>query len=303
METFDRQSGVASVAQLRELGISSHAVSRAKRAGLVVTMATRVVGLAGRVDEFHARAMAIQLTAGDRGFLSGPTAAKLMGLRRMPDQTIEFTTTEVHPITVPAWARLVRTSWGDDEERLVRADSLRVASSYRMLFGLASQLAERPFEQAAEDAWHLGLVDPVSADRYLSRIRGRGRTGVARFEKWLEKTEARTRPATTTLEQLLADLARRAGLPDPERQYPLRLATGVTIHLDLAWPSIRLGLEPGHSWWHGGDQRMRDDQDRDRSCAELGWLILRFDESVWQRRDAVVRQLRRVYADRVRWSA
>ena len=47
-----------------------------------------------------------------------------------------------------------------------------------------------------------------------------------------------------------------AGLPEPIRQHPLLLLTGELIHLDIAWPEVRLAVEPGHSWWHGGDTRM-----------------------------------------------
>ena len=54
----------------------------------------------------------------------------------------------------------------------------------------------------------------------------------------------------------------RVGLPTPVRQLPLTLPSGEIIHLDLAWPDVRLAVEPGHSWWHGGDLRQRADQAR-----------------------------------------
>ena len=63
------------------------------------------------------------------------------------------------------------------------------------------------------------------------------------------------------------------------RQHPLVLPSGEVIHLDLAWPDVRLAVEPGHSWWHGGDLRQRRDQDRDRACAVVGWHVVRYDES------------------------
>ncbi len=70
----------------------------------------------------------------------------------------------------------------------------------------------------------------------------------------------------------------RLGLPMPERQYPLALIDGDIIHIDIAWPDIRLGVEPGALWWHGGDERQRLDQARDVACGEVGWQIVRFDE-------------------------
>ncbi|MGI9030378.1 MAG: hypothetical protein ACR2HP_10405, partial [Ilumatobacteraceae bacterium] len=63
---------------------------------------------------------------------------------------------------------------------------------------------------------------------------------------------------------------------------------------------VRLGVEPGHSWWHGGDLRQRADQARDRACDEIGWRIVRCDESV---RDELARfglQLKIIYDERRR---
>ena len=77
----------------------------------------------------------------------------------------------------------------------------------------------------------------------------------------------------------MLDAVRRAGLPEPERQYPVTLATGEVVHLDLAWPDAQLAVEPGHSWWHGGDLKARADFARDRACGEVGWHVMRYDES------------------------
>ena len=183
---------------------------------------------------------------------------------------------------MPGWGRLVRTSWIDESRDVQgpRDDLLRVATPLRMLFGLARTFNDHRFDRAAEDAWHLGLITPQTAADYLDAIRRSGRGGVVRFERWLMKTSLRPRPAQSGLELDVLDAIRRAGLPEPVRQHPLTLRSGEIIHIDLAWPSIRLGVEPGHSWWHGGDLRQRADQARDRACDELGWHIVRCDESV-----------------------
>ncbi|MET0578633.1 MAG: hypothetical protein ABW122_08240, partial [Ilumatobacteraceae bacterium] len=93
------------------------------------------------------------------------------------------------------------------------------------------------------------------------------------------------------LEQAFVDMIATVGLPTPVRQHPLTLATGEVVHLDLAWPDVRLAVEPGHSWWHGGDLRQRRDQDRDRACAVVGWHVVRYDESAAQDRRATAREL------------
>lgn len=298
---FGSQYWVATVRQLGELGVSRQAASDAVRRGLADRVFRGVLGIPGHWDTFEGRCSALQLavTTGRRHhFLSGTTSARLYGLRSMSEVPVTLTLDESHPIVVPDWARIVRTSWDDDEPRPARTDHLRLASPHRTLFDLAGQLRDGAFERAAEDAWHLGLVTPESAAEYLQRIRRRGRSGVARFERWLERTEGRTAPAASRLELLLIDLARRAGLPEPVRQHPLRLPDGTKIHLDIAWPDLRFALEPGHSWWHGGDLAQRADQARDRGCAELGWQVVRYDESVWGRRATTVREIAAMYRAR-----
>jgi very-short-patch-repair endonuclease len=294
------QHWVVSTAQLAELGVSRKCVAKAARDGLVERVHHGIVGITGHCDRWEARCTTLHLIAPPGSFLSGITAGRLHGLRRMPAEPVSITIREDTRLSAPEWARVSRTSWDDDEDRPSRDDGLVVASPLRTLFALASQRSQRAFEQAAEDAWHRQLLTPASASEYLARVRRRGRTGVARFESWLERAARLDRPATTGLELLLVDLARSAGLPEPRRQYPLRLRSGAEIHLDLAWPDIRFAIEPGHSWWHGGDPGQREDQRRDRECTEVGWQVVRFDETVWDSRHAAIRQIRSMYHARAR---
>ncbi len=229
--------GVASVDQLRGLNFGKHALVRARRQGLLVSPARGVVALAGRELSFEGRAVVAQLAAGGEAFVSGPSAGVLHGLRGMPTSRIEVSIKQTRRVDLPAWCRVFRTSWINEErDVIVRVDGLRVASPLRMMFGLAAQFNQHRFERAAEDVWHKNLVTPAEAADYLADIRRSGRTGVTRFEKWLEKTSVRTRPSQSGLELDFVDMIDRVGLPTPKRQHPLLLATGELIHLDLAWP-------------------------------------------------------------------
>jgi len=298
MALFSEQYAVCGTDQLVALGISRPAISRALEQGLIEQLSVGVVGLCGFCGGFESRAMALHLSAHRRGFLSGITAGRIHGLRSMHAERIEYTVDAGFEMKVPAWAILKRTSWPDEAPRLERLDSLCVASPLRMLFELASRLSERRFRHAAEDAWHLGLVNPVEMGEYLAEIRRRGRGGVRVFEEWLTAAAQYRSPAQSGLEQFVAEVAVEAGLDEPQRQFPLQLRSGVTIHLDLAWPDLRLAIEPGHTWWHGGNEQMAADQARDRQCAELGWMIVRFDESVRNRREEAGRQLRTIASER-----
>jgi hypothetical protein len=289
---------VASVEQLRALKVTPDALKHARRIGAVTSPVHGVVTVPGVQLTVEGRALLAQFAAGREAFVSGPTAGALHGLRSMPTAVVEVTVLRRH-VVLPSHCHLVQTHWIVEERDVcVRDDGIRVASPLRMLFGLAGQFNQFRFERAAEDAWHKGLVSPEDAWEYLELIRRSGRGGVKRLADWLEKATLRDRPAQSGLELDLLALIEAAGLPDPARQHPLRLPSGETIHLDIAWPRIRLAVEPGHSWWHGGDLGQRRDQARDRACSAVGWMVVRLDEQAAKDRAAVIHELRAVHRAR-----
>ena len=294
-----RQHGVASMAQLDELDVSRYAVARACKAGTLERVHRGVFKLAGGTLSFEGVALGVQLAAGPGAFLSGPTAGALRGLRGMPRESIEVTILERRRATLPAPHRLVLTSWIDEERDVeTRVDGIRLAKPLRMLFGLASQFNQHRFERAAEDVWHKGLVTPDEAGEFLAAIRKSGKTGVIRMERWLERSTFRRLPSQSGLELEFVRMIENVGLPAPIRQLPLTLLSGEIIHLDLAWPDVRLAIEPGHSWWHGGDLRQRADQSRDRACALVGGHIHRYDEDATRDRAATAREILALYRHR-----
>ena len=299
LRLFTSQHGVVSLQQLAALGISRDVVSAAFQRGSVDRVHRGVYALAGTSLTFEGRALALQLLTGHEAFLSGPTAGHLHGLRGMPTGSIEVTVHETHRARLPSPHRLVVTSWIEEERDVQqRPDGIRVATPLRMLFGLARRFNQHRFERAAEDVWHKGLVTPDEAGAYLNAIRQSGKHGVKRMEQWLERTSFLRAPAQSGLELDFVAMIEQIGLPTPVRQLPLTLQSGEIIHLDLAWPDVKLAVEPGHSWWHGGDLRQRADQRRDRACALLGWLVHRYDEDATRDPAATARELLALYRRR-----
>ena len=292
---------VGSVEQLVGLGMTLDAIRMAKRRGALVAPARGVVALTGIELSFEGRALATQLAVGGNAFVSGPSAGVLHGLRSMPKARIEVTVSVSRGrVALPSYGRRVRSVWHDEaRDVVVRDDGLRVASPLRMLFGLAAQFNQHRFERAAEDAWHRRLITPEAASDYLSAVRFSGRKGVLRMDTWLDKLSFRERPAQSGLELDFVDIIERGGLPAPKRQHPLVLASGETIHLDLAWPDALLAVEPGHSWWHGGDLGQRRDQQRDRACDQVGWRVIRYDEDARRHPSRTARELLAIYRTRI----
>jgi hypothetical protein len=296
---IERQHGVIARAQLRnELGWSSSKILRARQRGVFADVTPTVLRLVSAPDTFSSQCMTLQLHLDERCFLSSMTAGRLYGLRSMAATPIRATVPASTRRECPSWARLSRSSWFDDTDRVRRDDGLIVATPLRMLFGLAATLHPFRFTRAAEDAWNLGLIAPDDAADYLQRHRCRGKNGVTVMHEWLESVVGRQRPAQSGLEQLLIECLVRVGLPEPVRQHPVVLASGETIHLDIAWPDLLLAVEPGAARWHAGALAQQRDQARDRACGEQGWHVIRFDESLRDDPMSAARQVLRIYRTR-----
>lgn len=299
LSLFTRQHNVAAVRQLERLGVNRSSAYRSCANGTIERVHLGVYKLPGIELDFLGTALALQLLAGETAFLSGPTAGAIHGLRNMPRSPIEVSVRESHRSDLPRPHHARRTTW-DEEGRDVqhRHDGIRVATPLRTLFDLARSFNQHRFERAAEDLWHKGLVTPDRAADYLAEVRRQGREGVTTFERWLVRTAQQPRPAQSGLEVRMIELIERVGLPSPVRQHPLRLLSGELIHLDIAWPDMRLAIEPGHSWWHGGDLRLRADQARDRASTLVGWHVHRYDEDAVLRPAATAREILALYRQR-----
>jgi very-short-patch-repair endonuclease len=291
-----RQHGVVAIRQLTEIGRSRSSISRSRQRGQLVDVAFGVVRIGSSPVTFRQRCITLQLQANAAGFVGGPTAARLLGLRAMPAGTINYTAPRSLRRTLPEWADVHLTRWYDaSNDRQTLPDGLIVATPMRMLWGLAAMFNQHRFERAAEDAWNLGLIDLAEAAAYLEQHRCRGKDGVLRLETWLDRSTGRSRATQSNLERRLIAALEAVGLPAPERQYPLVLDHGETIHLDIAWPDVKLAVEPGAACYHSGRLAVHRDQARDRACVELGWRVVRFDETIRSDLHTAARQVRRIY--------
>ena len=299
-ETAARQFGTITRRQLIDHGTSSSSIARATARGHLVVLLPGVFRFASSPESFLMRAMAAQHATAPVGYLNGWTAARLMGLRKMPVSPIHLTVPIGTNRSLAPWIDCHRSRWYTDDDCDARSDGLIIATPMRMLFALAAAFNQYRFERAAEDAWHLRLITPARAADYLEAHRCRGKDGVATMERWLERALDRTRPTQSDLERILIEALERRSLPPPQRQYPIELASGATIHVDIAWPEVRLAVEPGGAWWHGGDHGQRKDQDRDRACSEVGWLTVRFDDAMRDDPEGAADQVERIYRRRAR---
>ena len=93
-----------------------------------------------------------------------------------------------------------------------------------------------------------------------------------------------------------------AGLPRPTPQHPVRLASGLVLHPDLAWPEFKVAVEYDGQW-HADPDQLHRDRRRLNQLVGAGWLVLHVTSRRLDRDfPAVLREVRAALTSRG-WSS
>lgn len=282
-----RQHGVASVAQLRAIGLSDDAVQRRVRSGRFRRLYRGVFSLGPVELTGQGRELAAVLACGEGAALSHRSAAHAWGLVKRRGRDMHVTCARSRP---PARGILVhRSPLGASDRALL--DGMPVTCVARTLVDLAEVLAADELADAVNGAEAQRRFDL----RELRAAQGRapGRRGRNRLERALA---AWTPPPFTRsdAEILFLALCRRRGLPRPQVNTWLG-----EQEVDFYWPAHRLVVEIDGGETHMTRMAFEEDRRRDRRLAVKGiqvmrvtWRDLRWDE------EGVAEELRAVLAAR-----
>jgi hypothetical protein len=271
------QHGHASRAQLDKVGVRRRARHRLIESGLLVPVYKSVVRIASAPVTLEGRCVALCL-AHPTGFITGPTAGKLLGLRRMRKaQPIHFSVPHgVHLEPSPNVILHQTTSIRPFDVRQ-RRDGIRIASPARLAFDLAATLSPADHASVIEQLLHerqCSMAELAAAARRLCHPRRRG--SLRFFRSLIERGD---RPAAESHPEIvLADALRARDVPVVPQHPDLRLPNGTSIRIDLAVPAVRWAVEidvhPDHLLLEG---TVRDKR-RDRQCHLIGWQVERVTE-------------------------
>jgi len=283
------QHGAVSGQQLARCGLGVRSKRRLVLSGTLIEVHRDVYRHAATPDSLEQRC-ALACLADSGIVISGPTAGRLLRIRRMPHGPIHAMSlrrkVDLEDVIVH------RTTTLDPERDIVyRADGIRVLAPRRLVFDLARFLDDVDFESVVEQLLDRRLTNVPAMFAAGRRLKKSGRDGSTRFARVLWQRPAWAKPKHSDLEVKLLQELRLAGVA-LQAQCEVRLPDGSVVHLDGGDPVRRFGVEVDHVTWHGGRIASQYDKWRDRQLARLGWMVPRVtDEDLRRRFDETVAEL------------
>ncbi len=264
----DRQLGLVTRHQARNAGLHPRTIDRRCQAGMWERVLPGVYRIVGAATSWDQRVKAAELAS--RGVTSHRAAAQIWNLQGIntggPEVTVGYrSSARLERVTVHRSADLV-------EAHVTERRGHRVTVPWRTLVDLGAVVRPHLVEVALHGALRHKLVtlDQLIVER--AGIARRGRDGVGVMRLVLELQEGT--PPQLVFESQFLQLCRHLELPTPSRQVAVRDPSGVTIHLDFAWPSVKVAVEAVGWEWHSGRLAFEDDARRDAICASQGWTVV-----------------------------
>ena len=295
-----RQHGIVTSQQLAERCFSRDRVARLVASGVLVRVIDGAYRLASHTEDELARCVAVSLSRPGL-VVSGPTAARLWGFRRVPKDRLVHVTAKPHSQPGRAdWIRTYRTALIGSVDIVHRPDGVRLTSTARtavdmVRFATPSAVLSM-IEQGLDSDW----FGEESLRSTAERTATPGRPFARRFISLLDERLVGG-PAGSDWETVVGECLRQRGIDGLVRQYPLTVPGYGRLRFDLAIPERRWALEiDAHPSHHSLEGAARD-KFRDRCCAEIDWMVQRIGEPDLRHRfDPTLDSIERTLAHRPR---
>lgn len=275
---FETHHGIASRSELLAAGLSRHTIRRMVETANLREVVKGVYHLpAAPLDEL-ARCAAICAAHPDLA-ISGPTAGRFWGLRRLPgDRRIHVISPPASRPTNVAWVVPHRTAAIRDDDLVRRADGIVVTSRARTALDLARVVPSGDLCSIVEQVMADGRHSPDDLRRVAVDWLSPGRPWVRRFLLALDQRVAGG-AAESHGEVVVGAALERAGVRGLVRQFQIDLPGYGPARFDLAVPARYVAIEVDLFPTHREQQGRRRDAWRDRAARELGWTVERIVES------------------------
>jgi len=270
-----RQHGFITGKQVHQLGGSKHYVQTRLDAGRWRRHSRGVYWITGHALTWEARVAGAVLAGGDGSLASHRSAAvlwELDGIRQGPPEIV------VPRHRRPRHLSGVRvhesTDLGLAEPRT--RSGIQATGIERTLLDLGAVVDVRTVEGAIDSALRRRLTTWTALYGTLSRHSRKGRDGCAAFREVLDARFGDRVVPQSRFERLVANLLVDSGLPASALQHPVPDLFPWDIHLDLAYPSNRIGIELQSVAHHLNLTAFETDRERLTRLRLAGWTMLEF---------------------------
>ena len=288
---------VVSDTELRALGITKARTHALVDADILEPVHRGVHRLRHAPLTVESRCRAVCLAAPD-AVITGRAAGKLWGVRRIPKpDRIEIRAPWFSNRFRDAGVELRRCPKLPDVDITERDDGIRLVSPPRLIFDLGAVLSDLDLESVIEEVLDKEWCTIGTIRDTCARLFHTSRPGSVRVARVLSRRPDWMPTADSHLEVELFDALRAAGVRGLERQFPVDLPGGFTIHSDVAVPALRWLIPVDHVWWHGGRIQSQRDKRADRQARMCGWNVDRVtDDDIRDDLAGVVAELLAIYA-------
>ncbi|HYQ78043.1 MAG TPA: type IV toxin-antitoxin system AbiEi family antitoxin domain-containing protein [Solirubrobacterales bacterium] len=280
----DRQGGVVSRAQLRDLGFSEARIHRAIAEGRLRPV-FRGTFATGPIDG-RGRMRAAALACGQGAAISHRSAGALLRFFDKGPVVIDV-------IAPPSRGRKidgirfhrVRTPRRDETGTV---DGIPCTSPARTLVDLAGTVGDRTLRSCFERAAQRKMLDIPAIEASMDL----GRRGTPSLRALVDEWR-RAAPLTkkgklkSPLEAKVLPLLVHRNLPAPHLNAPVQIQNG-RIEVDFLWPDHRFVVEADSRDFHGTDLAFERDRWRDRELLRVGYGTLRVTHQQAERETTAV---------------
>ena len=269
---FAAQHGLITREQAERHGLTRRMVTRRIAVGLLDEPAPGVLRLVGATGTWEQRVMGVTLSSGGRAVASHRCAAALHGIDGFSRSMVEVSVTR--PWRLRRADSVVHQTQTLAQQDLTTVAGIPVTGVARTLADLGSVVDRSLVERALDDVRRRG-VSLRWIQATAERLHRPGQAGTGVLLDLLEAAWAEPTVRGSWFERLVEACLRSPELPPLVRQHRVFDGRGrLAGILDLAFPSLRLGVEAHSRQFHFGRLPEQADEDRDHRLARCGWEVL-----------------------------
>ena len=292
MTSFDRKvnglaktHGALNRVQLFAIGGSQSGLERRVRSARLERPHPGVYVPAGHRWTWAERLQHACVAAGGHSYAShraGSVMYGLDGVRAVPlEISVPYDDNPVpHGVLVHRSRRIEVVRW---------IDGVPVSTPERTLLELGAVVPLAIVEKALASALRTRLTTLPKLDAYLAVHAGRGRNGVGKLRRAIERYADGSPPPGSEGEVAFLQLIDDLGVEPPVRQYRIDLCDGTVAVVDFAWP-VRRKVAEFDGLASRADTRAHDAElERQNAIWDAGWELRRFSPLAIRERPREVR--------------